>query len=658
MKGHHGGFHGKRPTQVGKSTLPADQQPASISVVTRDLLDAQQAQSLADALHNVPGVVSNTFGRRGWDDLIIRGQVASDSLFVDGLRTAASNRVAEQLFGYEQVEVLKGPASLMYGLVLPGGLVNMVSKRPRTEAFGRIDTTLGSHGLVQGTVDAGTPLSANGKVALRVNALVSNSNDATAHVWFRNRFIAPSLSLDLGEQTDLVLLSSFQERDYIRQQGLPLVGSVLPNANGAIPRNTFMGEPGQDPYHARETRIGYAFSHRFESGWTLNQNLRVQDFSVTGQLVANGAMGTDQRTLRRTATDQAWDGRTLSIDTHAWRSFVAGTSRHDVTAGVDYLDTYEDAVSFTCTVGSLDVFAPVYGSQITCPDTPRTDSRTYVEMLGLYVRDQIHVGDRWLISAGLRRDYTTTRSNNHLTGVSERDPADATTGSLAVMMDLTPMVHPYLSYSTSFYPNTGTDVNGNTFDPEAGRQWEAGIKFNLLGGSSSLTIAAFDLRRQNVLETDPVNDDYSIAVGEQRSRGGEIGITADLGAGLSINAGYAYIDAQITNDGGADPTTVGDGLNNVPRHSATAFLRYQLPSTWSRWSVTGGVRGEGERPAYTYTLPGYVVADLGLRYETPRWNVALSIKNVFDTYYYSGGLAAAVALGDDRTTMVNVGYRF
>lgn len=150
-----GNFNPAQPPSINKSSVPLSQTPQSITVVPRAVLDSQQAQTLADALHNVPGVVSNQYGRRGWDDLIIRGQVASDSLFVDGLRTAASNRVAEQLFGLEQVEVLKGPASLLYGLVLPGGLVNMVSKRPQPEAFANIETTVGSNDLYQGSLDMG-----------------------------------------------------------------------------------------------------------------------------------------------------------------------------------------------------------------------------------------------------------------------------------------------------------------------------------------------------------------------------------------------------------------------------------------------------------------------------------------------------------------------
>jgi iron complex outermembrane receptor protein len=284
------GFNTSKAPQVSKSSTRLAETPQSITVVPRTVLDSQQAQSLADALNNVPGVVSNQYGRRGWDDLIIRGQVASGSLYLDGLRTSANNRVAEQLFGFEQIEVLKGPASLLYGVVLPGGLVNMVSKRPQAEAFANTDVTIGSHDLYQATVDMGTPLTENGKAAFRINGLIMNSNDATDYVWYRDRYVAPSLSLDFGARTDFTILTSYQERSYIRQQGLPVAGSVQGNRNGALARSLFIGEPNQTPYVGQQSRIGYALTHRFDNGWTVNNNFRWQQYALTGMLVSAGTL--------------------------------------------------------------------------------------------------------------------------------------------------------------------------------------------------------------------------------------------------------------------------------------------------------------------------------------------------------------------------------
>lgn len=645
-------------SQVNKSNTPLSQTPQSVSVVTRSMLDSQQAVSLADALENVPGVVAQQYGRRGWDDLIIRGQVASDSLYLDGLRTTASSRVAEQLFGLQQVEVLKGPGSLLYGLVLPGGLVNMVSKRPQGNDFANVDVTVGSHDFYQTTVDMNKSLSENGKQAFRINGLISNSNDATDNVWFKNRYIAPSLSLDLGARTDFTILTSYQERNYVRQQGLPLSGSINSNVNGALPRSLFIGEPGARPYAANETRIGYALTHRFDDGWTLNNNVRYQQFEMSGQLVANNVLSSTGRSLTRTGTDQTYEGQTFSIDTNIQRSFNTDFGKHEITLGTDYLNSREDTLSYTCTVAALNVYNPVYGARLNCPTTPTTYTSTSIRDTGLYARDKISFGQRWQLLTGLRYDNVSTYSTNLRTGAHTDNPASATTGSAALMYELVRGVRPYISYATSFYPNSGTDVSGGTFKPETGKQWEAGVKFDLDEGRTSVNVAVFDLRRRNVLVSDPNNTGFNIAVGEQRSQGGEISVTSDLRNGLSLNAGYSYTAAIVTDDGGQRSTTVGQWLDNVPRHNFTTSARYRFKGQLAGWEWNGGVHGQSMMRTNGYTLPGYVLADTGVAYNAERWRAALNVKNIFNTHYYAGGLARAVALGDDRTILLTLGYRY
>lgn len=643
--------------QLNKSSNTLSQTPQTITVIPRTVLDSQQAVSLSDALENVPGVVSNQYGRRGWDDLIIRGQVASNSLYLDGLRTSASNRVAEQLFGMEQVEVLKGPASLLYGLVLPGGLVNMVSKRPQADDFANTDVTIGSHDFYQSTFDLNQSLSENGKQAFRINGLISNSNDATNYVWFKNRYIAPSLSLDLGPRTDFTILTSYQERNYVRQQGLPLSGSISSNSNGALSRSLFIGEPNARPYSATETRVGYSLTHRFDE-WTLHNDVRLQESNMSGQLVAANLLNATSQTLTRTGTDQTFTGETLAMDTNIQRKFVTDFGKHEITLGTDYLNSKEDAISSTCTVAALNVYSPVYGASLKCPAKPTTNTSTSVRDSGIYARDQIEFAQRWTLLTGVRYDNASTYSTNNNNSTHTDNPSSAFTGSAALMVEILPGVRPYVSYATSFYPNSGTDVSGNTFKPETGKQWEAGFKFDMDGGRTNLNIAAFDLRRRNVLVSDPTNTSYNIAVGEQRSRGGEISITSDFHNGLSLMAGYAYTAAVVTDDGGQSVTTVGQWLDNVPRHTFNSSARYRFKDQLLGWELNGGIHGQSMMRTNGYTLPGYVLTDVGVAYNAGRWRAALNVKNVFNTQYYAGGLAKAVALGDDRTIMLTLGYRY
>lgn len=650
------GFHHNGPTAVTKSNVPLDQMPMSIDVLTRDLLDSQQVRGLNEALQNAAGVVAGNYGRRGWDDIIIRGQTASDSLFLDGLRTTTSSRVAEQTYGLGQIEVFKGPASLLYGQVLPGGLVNMVSKRPQSEAFARGELTTGSYGLRQGSVDVNQPLS-DDRLALRINALAMNSDDATDHVWFRERWIAPSLSIDLGPDSDLVLLTSYQQRQYIRQQGLPLVGSIYPNPNGALPRDLFTGEAGQRPYEAEQRRVGYVFEHRFDNGWSLHNGLRWQSFDVEGDLVSNGAVSADGTILTRSAQHQVFSGRTWVQDTYLSRHFETGPASQSLTVGLDAFKTWEWASPRTCTVGKLSLYAPAY-SGINCASTSKTSTLGVVRSAGLYARDQIRFGEDLQLLLGLRQDNARTTSRDLLSGTTTTSSNDsATTGSAALMYDLRPGLHPYLSYASSFYPNSGTDAQGRGFDPEQGRQWELGVKVDL-ASATTLSAAVFDLRRRNVLENDPLNDSYSIAIGEQRSRGGEISLNADLGSGLSISAAYAYTDATITDDGGQANTTVGQRLNNVPRNSGSLWLRYDPQADSDGWYASAGLRAADARYTNGYMLAGYTLFDIGSGYRRGRWDYALNVRNLFDHDYYAGGLAAAVALGDPRTMAFKVGFRY
>jgi iron complex outermembrane receptor protein len=540
----------------------------------------------------------------------------------------------------------------------------MVSKRPGAEPFANADVTVGNFGLRQGTFDLNRPLSENGKAAFRVAGLVMNSDDATDHVYYRNRYIAPSLSLDLGPRTDFTILTSYQEREYLRQQGLPVVGSVQYSPNGRLPLNRFTGEPGQDPYKGYQTRIGYALTHRFDSGWTLNQNVRRQDGTLDGQLVAitrQDASGT----LTRSATDQRFENVTTSLDTNIQRVFQTGFGKHEITLGSDYIHSSEDTKSKRCTVDTLNVYNPVYGSAITCPTAYNTNSLTTIRSFGIYARDQIQI-DRWRIVAGLRRDHASTYSDNNLDGSYQNNPANATTGSAAVMYEILPGVRPYVSYTTSFSPNTGVDAQGQVFDPETGRQLEAGVKVDLDGGATAITVAAFDLRRRNVVQSDgAVLPDGSsagtnIAVGEQRTRGAELGFASDLRNGLSLFGGYAYTASEIVDAGPSRTSllTVGNPLNNVPRHSFTVSSRYRFKNELRGWDVMAGIRGEGKKFAYSYDIPGYIVGDIGVGYTAARWRAALNLKNVLDQRYYVGGVAAAVAVGNSRTVMLTMGYRY
>jgi len=649
------GFATRRPAGVTKSNESVADAPQSITIITRDLMDSQQSQTLSDVLWNSAGVSANTYGRRGWDDFIIRGQRASESVFADGLLVDSNNRVAQEVFGAERVEVLKGPASILFGQVQPGGLVNIVTKRPRPELFGELGLTVGNYGLRQVTADVGTPLKPDSKAAFRLTALAMDSDDPTDHVWFRNRYIAPSLTLDFGERTDFTILASHNERHYVRQQGLPVNGTITPNINGVVPNSRFIGEPNAQPYDGEQNRIGYALTHRFDSGWTVNQNLRYQTSSLTGLFVTAGTMAVNSQTMNRSGTQQDFSGDSFGVDTNVQKTFAFTGHQHSLTFGIDYRRTREDRLQKTCRVAALNVYQPVYGAAINCPTSFSTDSTDSLNALGFYLRDQIRIAERWTVTGGVRYESARTASSNHLTATRTETDDNAVTGSAAVMYDLTHWARPYVSYSTSFLPNAGTDVNNSPFKPEKGRQVEVGVKFDMPNKTGLLTLAAFDLTRKNMLSSDPINTGFSVAVGEQRSRGFEAELTQDLGNGLSLIGAYAYIASEVTEDTVA--ANVGKPLNAVPRHSFSLWTQYRFRGALAGWWAGVGARGESAKRGYSfnYTVPGYAVADLGFGYTANHWRAAFNVKNVFDKMYYAGGLNNNVLpVGNPRVAMLNV----
>lgn len=640
--------------------------PQSISVVTRELMDSRQDKTLVEAVRGVAGVVAGERGNRGFDDIGIRGMVFGQEKYIDGLTTMRQGYVpAEEIFGAERIEVLKGPASLLYGLVRPGGLVNIVSKRPRREAFGELGLTLGNYGYKQVTADLGRPLSADGRSAFRVAALVNDSDDPTDLVYFKNKFVAPSFTFALGERTDITLLTSYQEREWLRNQGLSPRGTVLPNPNGPIRRELFIGDPSFGHNDARRTRVGYELQHRFGEGWKLQQNFRWDQYTLDQRVTSfYGTLAADGRTQQRTGSIQHDDYRAVALDTYVNGRVTSGPITHDLTFGLDLNDRNGRLYSQTCTaanLGTIDLYAPTYGrfsENTACTATP-SDNTQDIRAAGLYARDRLRLTQGLHLSAGLRHDRVSTRTYDNRAARVTSEPKDsATTGMLGLSWEMLPGVAPYVSVANSFVPVSGTDFAGKAFEPETGKQAEAGVKFERDGGRQVATLAVYDLKRRNVTTTDPVNSGFSVQQGEHHSQGLELEAAAELRNGLSLTAAYAYTDAVVSRSNTA--SEVGRTVTNVPRHNANLWGLYRLSSgALSGVGLGFGVRHVSERTGYSYdfTIPGYTVFDAALQYQGRGWRAALNVRNLADKTIYGGALSNnVVTLGEVRTVRLNFTY--
>lgn len=651
---------GFAPTQgitAGKAPMRLLETPRSMSVVTREVMDSRQITNLQQALQTVPGVSPVNFGRRGFDDINIRGFRSTESILIDGLVQSPGMWTRLTSYAYERFEVLKGASSILYGQVQPGGLVNAVSKRP--EAVRRLDggIDLGSFNSRTLSADINEPLSANGRTALRITAQTSDGDDATDFVWRKDRWVSPSLSIDLGRDTDFVIFTSYSHSQWIRQQGTTPYGTLLPNPNGTVDRTMFTGDASFGGYDVEQKTVGYSLEHRFNPGLTLRQGVRYEEEAGTGNFVALQALQANRRLQNRSATRQYLDFDIVATDTSMLAKLQTGPVAHQLVVGVDARRGHSRQGSRSCTIAPLDLFNPQYGVPATCPANLTADAPSTPSAAGLYVQDQLKFGQGWTVLAGLRRDHSRERIDDRVRGTRTLKTDSATVGSAGLVKEFLPGWSAYVSWSESFLPVSGQDFNGRAFDPETGSQWEWGLKHEAADGRLTGSLALFDLKRQNVTTADPDNTGFSVQTGEQQARGVELELGARLPGGLSVTAGYAYTDARVTRDNNA--AILGKPINLQPLHAATLWALYK-PQAFANWTVgIGGRAVSRQRGNLPFTLPGYAVLDTSVGYSGSTWRVNAGLKNVLDRDYFDGAINANVvspALGRTWTLSLQLSY--
>lgn len=648
-------------TQSLKSEQPLFKTAKSVSVVTKEQIEKKQAMNLTDAIQGVAGVISAPLGRRGADDFIIRGQLSSDAIYVDGLRQAQASDSPSNITGLERIEVVKGPDSMDFGQTAPGGIVNLVTKRPVQDDFNQLDLRYGSHNLRQIGVDTNHTIEGSDKAAWRLNANYSDQDDATDHVYFKNFYISPSYNFDLGDQTDLSVIASYNHKEYVRQQGLPVYGSILPNSNGQVSRHLFIGEPSVDPYLSDSIRIGYNLKHIFDDGWTFKQNFAVQNSRLDGQAVFISKSTANSSTITRQGRDQHYDDVNFSIDNNIAKTVELGNMQHHIMLGLDGMHDTRDIWNYNCTITALNIYAPRYTNQDWCATkTLRSDSvETTLKTMGVYFKDQVDVTDRLNINLGLRHDWASVDAKSNYNDNESSKSSQAFSGSIAGLYTYNDWVSPYVSYSTSFLPVTDVDVDGNVFDPEKAKQYEVGLKFQALDQRLQASLAWFDLTRFNVVSSDANGDKYQ--TGEENTQGIETELAVRILPNWVVSANYSYlptariVDSEISG-------YEGKRLNNVSEQMFNLNTRYQFnQGALQGWFIGAGVRSESKKSSYKYdyTLPGYALFDAEMGYDAGTWQASVNAKNIFDKEYYAGGLSNnVVTVGDERQVNFNLRYKF
>ena len=650
-------YAAKTASAVLRSDAALFETAQSISVITNQQIEQKQAKTVAEALDGVAGVTSGQYGRRGWDDFIIRGQISSSQTYIDGLRVQASDNVlrAEDISGLESIEVVKGPTSVGFGLALPGGLVNLTTKRPQAETSYKGALSYGSYGLKEGTFDINYAPNQSAKGAFRVVGRVSDQDDPTDYVYFKNQYIAPSYNFDLGDKDDLSVIASYQHREYIRQQGIPYSKGNYKNYSSSL----FFGEPGYG-YDVDVYRIGANYAHYFDNDWTFKQNLAVTKTDTKGNAIL--ASGTNTLpTIKRAINNQDKQDINYTLDNHLQRNFDFEKINYDVMVGVDMMRERSDYYRRTDTINSFNADNPVYGITSTKLGTP-TQELTYSQYAGLYLRNTIKIDDDWIIGLSGRHDWTQVEIDNVLKNTSTKNSDNAFTGSASVMYRINDMFAPYVSYSTSFMPVTDAGENGTLLNPEEGKQAEVGVKFQALDQRLQGYVAYYDLTRKNVTEAD-ASGNFSIQTGEQVTKGFEAEMAAALTEQWNVAATYSYIPtAKITES--VTASEIGKRSNHVPKNASSLSTQYYFSPDQFGWNIGAGIRYQDSRTAQRSTdfvyLPSYTLVDVNAGYEAKSWGAGLSIKNLFDKEYLAGTTpnAQLVNWGDPMTVRFNVKFKY
>ena len=671
------GYTASQSATASKTDTPILETPQSVSVVTQDQIRAQGAQSVQEALQYTPGLSLQSYGANAFfDGFKIRGFNAVS--YLDGLRLPADSITFAipkiETYGLERLEVLKGPSSGLYGQTEPGGLLNMVSKRPTATPHYDVEGVFGSFNRIQGAFDIGGPIDKNGEFLYRVVGLARDSDTQTDFMQDNKLFIAPSFTWRPNNDTSFTILSQYQKIDNKGyQQYVPGEVSFLPNPNGRVPYSRYIGEPSLDGYKLEQFSIGYAFEHRFDNNLQFRQNLRYME--VTNDLASvrsEGMVPGSNSLVARTYNYVKARSQNLAIDNQLQADFRTGLLTHKVLVGLDYLDQSGTADYRSSPIAPINAFNPVYGAAVPSFNSLQSAflQESRLNQVGLYAQDQIKL-DRWTLSVTGRQDFANTTLISKSPGFypppgTYRTSDSAQTGRVGLNYLFDNGLSPYANYSTSFVPNSGASSTGEVFKPTTGEGKEIGVKYMAPGTNLMLSAALFEINQDNVLTADPANPLFNIQTDAARVRGFEFEARGNITRELEIVGGYTYMDPKVTRslDGNA-----GKNLQAVPENQASVWAKY----TWydgplAGLGLGGGIRYVGESygdATNSFVIPSYTLLDASISYDLAYarpdlrgWKAQVNVTNLTDKYYVASCLTglAYCGLGTGRTVLGTLKY--
>jgi iron complex outermembrane recepter protein len=657
--------------------------PQAEQVITQQQLRDINALDLVSALDLSASVSrQNNFGGL-WNAFAIRGFVGDENLpsnfLVNGFNAGRGFSGPRDISGIESVEVLKGPRAALFGRGEPGGTVNLVTKRPRFETAGEVRLLAGSFDTYRGDVDLQTTL--GDRVGVRFVGFYEDAGSFRDTVETERFGFSPSIAVRFSEATRFVY-----ELEYARQK-IPFDrGVVAINGNpNAVPRNRFLGEPGDGPLIAEVLGHQIELQHDFSDNWSALIGVNYRDTSLSGFSTEAELTGSRQRLLRdgRTLTRQrrfrSYDAEYFVARAELAGNFTTGAVEHRVLIGAD-TDRFENDQVFLraraptlatnptlAQLQAIDVFNPVYGQFALPVPGPLTDRVEVQKSTGIYAQYQISFSEDFQLRVGGRYDDYSQSLFNRANGRTSRFATGRFSPQVGAVYRVTPEFSIYATFGENFRPLSGADFAGNPFDPNQSQALEGGVKYAAANGRLTATASVFSISQGNILVADPVNADFQIAAGEASSRGFEFDLNGEILSQLDLWVSYAYVDAQVDNAVGDPnfglPIAAGSPLLNIPDHTLNVQLAYTAQIAERDLRFGGGVLHVGRRlgeVATTFELPAYTLTRVFAEAEVARGvRLRFDIDNLFNTRWFANSFSQLwLQPGMPRNARVTASYAF
>ncbi|MBH5369986.1 TonB-dependent siderophore receptor [Bradyrhizobium glycinis] len=668
-RGPVNGYVAGRSSSGTKTNTPIMETPQAVSVIGAEQIRDQKPNKLDEIVRYSPGIHGETYGADNRNDWFqIRGFKAEDvGLFLDGLQLFYTSYASWKLqpFNLERVEILRGPSAVLYGGSNPGGIVNAISKTPPAEPVRYLEAGVNNFGNTYLSFDFGGPVATAtepGKLFYRVIGQVKGGGTQVDFTPDNNYFIAPSFTWKPDEDTSFTVLASASKYETRSLNFLPYVGTVVNAPWGKIPTSLFASDPSVDTFQREQEMIGYRFERNLSDNVTVRQNARFAHVDVTlstlyglGYLTTPAAANLNRGNfLTHGIANQA------NLDNQVEYRFATGPLQHTSLFGVDLKHYKIDDWQGFGAATPLNLLNPTYTPTARFAGAPYQNATLTQRQVGVYAQDQIRLDRLTLVLSG-RNDWVDTDNDNHIGSSMGRNDS-AFSGRAGLIYNFDNGIAPYVSYATSFNPIIGTNFTLNQlYLPETARQAEVGLKYQPLGFDGHFGVALFDLKRDNVLTTDPNNALLSVQTGQVTSRGIELEAVANVMPGLKVIASHTVFDIFVSRD--LNSALIGKAPTNTPSQLTSGWADYTIQSgPLAGLGFGGGIRYVGKSYAdnmNTLEVPAYLLGDAAVHYEWQGWRYALNVSNVTDkTFVGSCSSPTACFYGDRRRVTASVSYKW